>query len=151
MNRTPPRDVFPFPRTFSGIRHLISSTAGILAIFLIVGGSGAIPRLAAAATTDCIEDGGMRICSRPSLSSWVYGYCIGNSLSTTIAAANYCATLTPHPWTSQSQIIQFTECLPEAQFGACSAQANFTGWASPGSSDSSLVPQCSTQTVTVDT
>src|SRR5260221_1228855 len=105
-----------------------------------------------AATSDCIGDSadGTRICVRATLSPYAYGFCIANSLSTTQAAADYCGGIHPQPWYSDSDVTQFVECLPVRQYGACAAQANLTGWAGPGASDGSLVPQCSVQTVQTD-
>ncbi|MEQ1879392.1 MAG: hypothetical protein ABL878_00275 [Burkholderiales bacterium] len=50
---------------------------------------------ALAAIADCIEDGGQRVCTKPMLSPWKYGYCIANSLSSTLAAANACSAIHP--------------------------------------------------------
>ncbi|MEQ1879526.1 MAG: hypothetical protein ABL878_00990, partial [Burkholderiales bacterium] len=127
------------------------SIAGLLIALVVLVALCSPFNFAIAATTDCIEDGGQRVCTKPFLSPWNYGFCIGNSLSTTTAAANYCSAIDPQPWMSENKVIAFTECLPVQQFGACTAQANLTGWAGPGSSDSSLLPQCATHTVVQDT
>ena len=101
---------------------------------------------ASAAETDCLEDGGTRLCSAPTLSPWRYTACVNSNYNATIIASGVCQQQHPGPWTTEGQMLGYVACMPvQDQQNACSATASLSGWHSPGQSTTTGL--CGTYTV----
>lgn len=87
---------------------------------------------ARAADSDCIENGGKAICTRPILGRPQLGACVKNALSTTEAAISFCATQVPGPYYDEGRVKEFIDCLPRRQNSACHVDPLTIEWASEG-------------------
>jgi YD repeat-containing protein len=124
---------WPFPPTS---RQIFGSSVFLLKLLVFVfpvlpiAGS---PSLALADETDCIEDGGLRICSKPWLSEWKYGACVNSNLNSTINASAVCLQQNPGPWKTEGQMLNYARCMPIQESSACTSNTSLQGWAAPGS------------------